>query len=372
MNPAAWRLHAAAGTATAAIGALLALPTPRTAAPPVPAPGPPALAQVWPGARTIDVAATLPGGATLAPAAVLDARTVIVQVTTTGTTGLAVLSSTDPAHPRMLQQMALGTELAFAGVTVAGTDVYWITSVSDNTGRSHSTLYRADVATGAVHAISDDTGQVTFSASQYDLQVVDGRVYWNATRSTSPLTDEIRSVAVDGGPVTVRPLADNSRLTAWPWVVSPPGADQPVTELSLVTGARHTITPTPGEQLSCGPVWCRGLTPGPRTTVITDRRVDGSGTPIRINNDGEDTTFVDIAALDRFEMLAAKISNPAAGLSKRLAGAPRHLAVYDLKTRRHTAIAISTGEGTAGGWLWWATGGNEALTWHLLDLTTLH
>jgi len=371
MNPAAWRLDAAAGTAIAAIGALLLMPTPHTVAPPVPA-GPLTLAQAWPAARTHDLVAALPDGSTLAPAAVLDAQTVIVQVTNAGTASLAVLALTDPTHPRVLQQMAVGAGATFDGVTVSGSAAYWMTSVPGGAGGSHATLYRADVAAGAVDKISDDTGQATFSASQYDLQVVDGRVYWNATRSTSPLANEIRSVAVDGGPVTVRPLADDSRLTAWPWLVSTPGTDQPVTELNLVTGVRHTITPTPGERFSCGPVWCRGLVPGPHTNVITDRRVDGSGTPIRINNNGEDAPFVDAAALDRFETLAAKITNPAAGLARRLPSAAEHLALYDLKTRRHVALAISTGVGTAGSWLWWSTNANETLTWHLLNLTTLH
>jgi len=366
MNPAVWRLYGAVGTALAAVGILLALPTPPTAAP-ANAATPLTLAQAWPGTRTIDLSATLPDGSTLAPAAVLDARTVIVQLTSadTNTTSLAALSTADPTHPRVLQRMAVGDGASFNGVTVAGADVYWMASIPDGTGGSHSTLYRAGITTANPVKVTDDTGQATFSASQYDLQVVAGRAYWTATHGIAPYTNEIRSVAVDGGPVEVRPLDDASQLTAWPWTVSPFVADQPVTELNLDSGARRTIAPKPGEELYCGPVWCRGVVSGPTTSVITDRHADGTGTETRINHDGEGIAFVDVAALDRFEMLAAPISTQAATASERFA-------MYDLKTRQHIALAVSTAEGTVGGWLWWATGDNETLTWHLLNLTTLH
>jgi hypothetical protein len=366
MNPAAWRLYAAVGTALAAVGILLALPTPATPTPAT-STGPLTLAQAWPGSHTIDLAATLPDGSTFAPAAALDARTAVVRITSadTNTTSLALLSTADPTHPRVLQQMAVGDGASFDGVTVAGTDVYWTTSVPDGTGGTHSTLYRADTTTGIPARITDDTGQTTFSASQFDLQVAAGRVYWNAVHASSPYTNEIRSVPVAGGPVAVRPLDDASRLTAWPWVVSTFVADQPTTELNLTTGARRTIAPKPGEELYCGPVWCRGVMSGPQTSVITDRHADGSGTETRINRDGEGMAFVDVAILDRFEPLAAPISNQATTASERFA-------MYDLKTHQHIALAVSTAEGTAGGWLWWSTGDNETLTWHLLDLTTLH
>ncbi|WP_433616514.1 hypothetical protein ACQP2P_14960 [Dactylosporangium sp. CA-139114] len=111
-------------------------------------------------------------------------------------------------------------------------------------------------------------------------------------------------------------------------------------------------------------MWCRTVVTTQQAAVVTLRRTDGTGQTARINTDGEIPLCTDVAAQDRFEFLAAPISTQAATASERLA-------VYDLASGRHLSIAVSTAEGLAGAWLWWAAGDNETMTWHLLDLTTL-
>lgn len=362
----AWRLRLAAAAALAAVTALLLVPTPGTPAPTAADTGvPPTLAGLWPAARTIDVPANLPDGASFAPAAVLDPHTLVVQITAAdnSTTALALLTTTDPGHPRILQQTVVADGGSFDAVTVAGGRVYWIASVSDDEAIAHSTVYRAD-PNGAPVALTADTGRATFSGSQYDLQVVDGRVWWTATRGTYPPTTDLRSVPVDGGPVTVRPLDGTYRLTAWPWSGSDGIAGQPVTQVNLTTGERRTIPVPAGQELYCGATWCRAVVVTEQSPVVSLRRADGTGPATRVNTDGEQFLFIDVAALDRFEVLATPISNQGVTSSERLA-------MYDLNSGKHIALAVSTSEGIAGSWLWWATGDNETLTWHLLDLTTL-
>ncbi|MGC9665268.1 hypothetical protein ACNTMW_01795 [Planosporangium sp. 12N6] len=365
MNASTWRMRAAVTAALAAAVTLLALPAPRSSAPATPA-GPLALAQAWPAARTTELAANLPGGGRFFPSAVLDPGQLVGTVTSAdgNRTSLVLLRTADPAHPRVLQEYRTADGVSIDAVSAVDGRIYWMTGTADDQGRPHTSLYRADAAGGQPRRLTDDTGRPTYYGSQYDLQVVDGRVYWTATRTIDPLTSELRSVPVDGGPVAVRPFDAAYALAAWPWLTTSGGSlGQPVSVLNATTGERRTIQPRPGEQLACGPTWCRATTSGPSNAVITLRRLDGSG-EVRVNADGEGSVIVDVAVLDRFELLAAPVSHP-------LAVASEKLAMYDLKTHRRVALAVTTAAGGRGRWLWWSTGDNETLTWHLLDLTSL-
>ncbi|NJC69582.1 hypothetical protein HC031_07585 [Planosporangium thailandense] len=372
MTASPWRLRAAATAALAAVAVLLALPTPRTAAPAAPA-GPLTLTQAWPAARTVNLAATMPDGSRFFPSAVLDPGHLVGTVSTAdgNHTDLVELAVADPTHPRILQGYDTAAGTSIDAVTAAGGRIYWMTSTPDDLGRPHTSLYRAEAAGGQPRDLTDDTGRPDYYGTRYDLQVADGRVYWIATRNVDPPTSELRSIAVDGGPVSVRPLDSAYALTAWPWLTSTPPLGQPLVQLNAVTGERRTIAPKPGEQLSCSPTWCRGTTSNATSTVITMRRLDGGG-EVRVNTDGEGSATMDVAVLDRFELLAAPLGGPTpTSEGGQRATTSEKLTVYDLKTRRRVAVAVATAEGVHSPWLWWSTGDNETLTWHLLDLTTL-
>ncbi|MFG2040130.1 hypothetical protein [Dactylosporangium sp. NPDC048998] len=365
-----WRIRLGAAAAVAAVAVLLLVPTPGGGADPDPAgsagsAGSATLAGLWPDARPMDLPATLPDGTTFTPVAVLDRTAVVVQIADAdgSTASLALLDPSDLAHPRPLQQIPIAGGGSFDAVAVEGDQVYWMSSVADDQGGTRGTLLRAG-RSGAPVTLTADTGHATFSGSLYDLQVADGRIWWTATRGAYPPTTDLRSVPVGGGEVTVRPLDGTYHLAAWPWAGSDGIGGEPVRQLNLVTGERRTIAQPLGEELFCGVAWCRSVVRAADSAVVTLRRPDGTGTTGRINADGEVPLFVDVAALDRFEFLAAPISTRAATASERLA-------LFDLKTGRRAALAVSTAEGLAGTWLWWATGDNETMTWHLLDLATL-
>ncbi|GAA2359353.1 hypothetical protein [Dactylosporangium salmoneum] len=358
------RIRVAAAAAVTATVLLLALPTPGT--PPAGSEAPATLSGIWPDARTVDLPATLPDGTTYTPAAVVDRHTVVAQIADAdpGTASLALLDPADLAHPRRLETIPIAGGGSFDAVTVDAGRVYWMSSVADDQGGSRSTLHRADTA-GHTVVLTTDTGHATFAGSMHDLQVADGRIWWTATRGTTVPTTDLRSVPLDGGPVTVRPLEGTYHLTGWPWAGDDGIGGQPVVQLDLTTGRQRTFTEPPGQDVYCGAVWCRIVVTTQQSTVVTLRRADGTGQTGRVNTDGEVPVFVDMAALDRFEFFTSPISTQAATTSERLS-------LYDLTTSRRVGIAVSTAEGLNGSWLWWATGDNETMTWHLLDLTTLH
>lgn len=371
MTAAAWRLRAAATAALTAAAVLLFLPTPRTAAPAAPA-GPLTLATAWPKARTLNLAATMPDGSRFFPAVVLDAGHLVGTVTAAdgNHTSLVELTVANPTHPRVLQAYDTAAGTSIDAIAAADGHIYWMTNTPDDQGHPHTSLYRAD-ATGEPRKLTDDTGQPDYYGTQYDLQVAGGRISWVATRTVNPPASELRSIAVDGGPVAVRPLDITYALTAWPWLTSTPSLGQPLIELNAVTGQRRTIQPRAGEQLACSATWCRGTISNAKSAVITMRHLDGNG-QIRVNADGEGSATMDVAVLDRFELLAAPLGGPAAtSENSRPAATSAKLTMYDLKTHRRIAVAVAAAEGVHGTWLWWSTGDNETLAWHLLDLTTL-
>ncbi|MEV6926653.1 hypothetical protein AB0M46_19420 [Dactylosporangium sp. NPDC051485] len=315
--------------------------------------------------RTVDLPATLPDGTTFTPAAVVDRDTIVVQIADAdpATASLALLDPADLAHPRRLDTIPIAGGGAFDAVTADAGHVYWMSSVADDQGGSTGTLHRADTA-GHATVLTTDTGHPTFAGSMHDLQVADGRIWWTATRGTTVPTTDLRSVPVGGGAVTVRPLEGTYHLTGWPWAGDNGIGGRPVVQLDLVTGAQRTFTEPPGQDVYCAVVWCRTVVRTEQSAVVTLHRTDGTGQTGRINTDGEVPVFVDIAALDRFEFFTAPISTQAGTTSERLS-------LYDLATGRRAGIAVSTAEGLHGSWLWWATGDNETMTWHLLDLATL-
>ncbi len=112
------------------------------------------------------------------------------------------------------------------------------------------------------------------------------------------------------------------------------------------------------ELMACSPVWCRSVIIGSTaaSTVIEALKPDGSQR-FRVATGNVAASTVDVGLLDRYEVYSY-------GNGK--------LALYDLGDRRTITIAKSISQASARGpMVWWSTGDNEAIAWHVIDLRTL-
>jgi hypothetical protein len=356
------RVHVSIAVALAAVGVALAMPSPQPARPPT-TPQPLRLAGVWPDAKPVTIPGTLSTGAAYQPSVIVDPTTSIGVANGSDATVTHLVIRTGETV-RTLRAMDNERGEAVAAVTVVDGRIFWAETAetagtADGTGQT--TVWRADVDGGAVRRLATDRGLIYSRDSAYDLQVVDGSVYWVTTDGERA---DVRSVPVDGGPVRVRALDRAFGLTAWPWATTSTTGDPGDVELlNLVSGERRLAPGGPEEFLSCAPDWCRV------TTLIDDgqniaygiRRPDGSE-----ERELTDTPMnVDVALLKRFELLPSEPSDSVRPYQR--------LSLYDLTTGRSVVVADAlTGPvGDHDDHLWWSTGDNETLQWHVLDLRQL-
>jgi hypothetical protein len=356
--------------ALAAVLILLALPAPHQPQAATTAAGsasrPATLNTLWPGARPFPLNATLSAGSTYAPALVVDGTTNVgVATSADGTQTSLVVNS--GATSRVLQTQSMGAG-SYNGVTVAGSRLFWMRSTASADGLSQSSVWNAPISDGPATMLTADVGQPLFTGSQYDLEPAGDRLYWISADGDRTDTTQLRSVALTGGTVSTRTLAGAWQLTQWPWLVTAPSAPNTAPGfLNLQTAAATPISVPPNKLVTCDRSWCR---------LIPDDRIHHDGTDL-VHPDGTDRQHIadkdstpianDPALLDRFEPLLTPTSHTLAGTSL------SRLSLYD--TSRHTQVQIDTAvskAGAQGDYLWWATGDNETLTWHALDLRTLH
>lgn len=356
-----WRVFWPLASALLAVGVALALPMPKPAQAPAPA-GPTRLADVWPSTRPGTLPSGLAGGSSYVPLLVFDpASSLGVATGADLVTARLVLCVGDTV--RELRAFRGQQRSTVAGATVADGRLFWVETGEGETGSRETSVWSADLAGGSPRRLATDSSEVLYFDSAYDVQVADGRVYWAAV---APSGGEIRSVPVDGGPVTVRPLDRLYALTTWPWVTSS-GASQPgdVYLLNLLTGEQRTVTAGPHEILTCTPVWCRV------TTLINEgqsllfevEHVDGQARR-RIGDSALTPLNTDVALHGRFEVLASVATAK---------GSNQRLWLHDLTNDRVVLLAetASTTVGSRGSYLWWSTGDNETLSWHVLNLDEL-
>jgi hypothetical protein len=326
--------------------------------------GPPALASVWPKATPFPIPATLPDGSTYTPMLVVDPSTSIGTATSADQqrTDLAVVPAAGP--PRVLQSQLVSDAGSFDGITVTAERIYWMHTVSEK-GTAHVTLWTAERSGGPARQLSADVGAPVFYGSEYDVQQVGDRLYWAAARPGHPDQTELRSIALTGGPVTVQVLDGAWALSAWPWLVTTPGAPGSRTRLkNLATGAVTMVDVPANKQISCSPTWCRVVPDTSGGTETDLLRPDGSDRRV-IDDTGAAAIDSDVALLDRFEVLMAV---PPATAAITLA----RLSLYDIRARRVVVIdRATTNAGGRGAFIWWSTGDNETIAWHGLDLRTL-
>jgi len=353
----------------AALGAaalLIALPSSR----PDQSDGGPAMravADVWPRAEIPEIPANLPDGPAYSPAFFLDARTSLgTSPSPDGTDLRLVLRDADGAF-RELRRLPIDGTPQYGGLVVAGQTVAWAESTTDDAGQGRTEMWAAELDVGAPpRLLTRDTGDVVFFNSQYDMVINDGQLHWVAVADDQEPATELRSVALTGGAAAVRTDPGAWSLSAWPFMVSAGTGQTGPVRLRDLSARRITDVPAgPTELVTCSPTWCRVLVlAGDGPGRIEMMRPDGSDR--RPVGDGAVTaSTIDVGVLDRFEVLSLS-SAPSAATSS------QQLLLYDLREDQTVVVAERVGMVLCrGGVLWWSTGDNETVSWHVLDLRTL-
>jgi hypothetical protein len=300
---------------------------------PVRAPGRPAAAPVvtdaWPGARISTTPGNLPDGAVFAP---------LTPDLRAGESG---------------GRLVVDGSVVRTGAARYVVDEAMLVWLEPGTG-----LFR--MADSVAELVTADIGNAVVLESQHDLVVHDEKVSWAATGPEG--TTEIRTVALTGGPVEKLVLPGKLALTDWPFATSAEiEQGGPSTLVDLRTSARTVVNGQSFELIDCTPSWCRVqvLRQGgsARLDLVRPDGPDGTGRR-RIGGAGLRPSVPDVLLLDRFAVLA----DDSRGV----------LCLYDVDRGQLADLASSFGTVVArGSAVWWSTGDNSALTWHVIDLGEL-
>jgi hypothetical protein len=345
------------GAALAAVAALLVLPAGGKAQP-----TPPVTAAVaWPQAQRGTVQASLPDGAEYRPGLFLDARTSIGTAASPDDRYLRLVRVGADGTVRELRRLPRADHPSYQALTVSGDLLAWVESTDGGELR----LFTAGLSDNRPRQLTADLGRAEFYQSQYDLVVADERVHWVATAKGD--VTQVRSVPLNGGPVRTRAEPGTWKLSAYPWLVN--GVNDTSGSTVLRNLATGRDTPVRGARdratTACSPAWCRmaSLT-ADGLNRIELMRPDGSARE-RMAGDTATTVIVDVAPLDRFEVLARP------GPNSELTGNNELIAV-EIATRRTVEISPDAGSVSyRNGMLWWSTGNLDAVVWHVLDLRTV-
>ena len=326
-------------------------------------PGPVAASVAWPAAQHADISAELRDGTLFTPGLFLDARTAV------GTAGSVDrhwqrLLIRDPAGgTRQLSRLPAADNPQYDDFALAGDNLLW-TQSSDNLPLQ---IWTAGLHAGAAPRLLAAGGNAVFYGNQYDFVYADGRVHWAATTSEQGDT-EIRSVPLTGGgPVSVRTQTGSWGLSVWPWLTDDmAGQAAGTTQLhNLITGRTIDVHVAAPDTATCTPSGCRVIAMNGSGALdgIDVMRPDGSARRRIAGGDGQ-AALIDVAVLDRFEVLSKPNAN------SDITGAAA-LLIYDISTGRTVTISPSASTvSERDGILWWSTGDQETVLWHTLDLRT--
>jgi hypothetical protein len=315
----------------------------------------------WPQAQRGTVPAQLPDGSTYRPGLFLDARTSIGTAATPDDRFLRLVRLGPDGAVRQLRRLPRAQHPSFPALTVTGDVLAWVESTDG--GKLRLLVAGRDGA--APRQLTADLGRAQFYRSEHDLVIADGRVHWVAAdRGDVTL---VRSVALAGGPVRTLRQPGSWKLSAYPWLVDGVNDSSGSTLLRNLATGRDTPVRGAGARTTtaCGPAWCRvaSLTRDGENRIEV-MRPDG-GDRARIAGDTAATVLVDVAPLDRFEVLAR------IGPNSELTGNNELIAV-EIATRRTVIVSPDAGSvAYRGGMLWWSTGKLDAVVWHALDLRTV-
>ncbi|MGH3735865.1 MAG: hypothetical protein ACRDT6_09630 [Micromonosporaceae bacterium] len=370
-HPATRRLSLGIGLVVALVAGMvmLWLPTPggqRDPAAPA-ASGPLRLTGAWPRAKVTEVSTTLADGTSYTPLLFVAAdRSVGTAATQDGAQQRLLLL--DAGRPRQLHSLDEGARPGFNAVVSDGKRLVWAETLPGDAGVADTTFWVAELSGGAPRKLTGDTGDVIFFGSQYDIQLVDGRLWWAAQppdAGPGNIVTELRSVPLDGGEVAKERIDGGYALAQWPWLVTIGGADTGPTKVRKATGGAPREVPAgSGEMVTCGAVWCRVIVLGNEGVARLDlMRTDGSGRR-RIAGSAATPAVFDVMLADRFEPLTAAARNGSAQ--------DQRLLLYDAKTGRTVIVADAIGMVRGrDGFLWWTSGTGETQRWQVLDLRSL-
>ena len=352
-----WGWHACGlGVTVAAVISIMALP-----------PDPPPPVTVTPITTPQRPPTTLPGllpdGTPYTPRYLLPNGTSLGEALSPDGSALRLVERAATGAVRVLRHRPTAHTPQYVGFTRVGSEIVWAESHAGPEGGRTELWAVAPDTTTPPRRVTADTGDVVFVNSQYDIVAHGDRLYWLAVAGRAGHT-ELRSVAVSGGAVTTHVVPGEWTLSAWPWLVSI-GAAGPIRLRAVDTGREVTVQAGPEELAACSPTWCRVLVSAPDGTTHLDvMRVDGSQRR-RIGGDSAVAAVVDVALLDRFEVLTVDPSSTVA------IDRPQ-LVVYDLATDRTITIAERAHTVlTRAGLLWWSTGLSRESTWQVVDLRAL-
>jgi hypothetical protein len=327
-------------------------------------PAPPArvgLATAWPDAQRAELPGNVPDGPIYHPLAFLDARASVgTAASPEGTHDRLVLRAADGSI-RELRRRPLDAHPEFGTMAVSGDDVVWTESVDGGPVE----LWTAKTGGDGVRRLTRDTGDPVFYGSEWDLVIADGRAWWVAA-AKDPQVTEVRSVALTGGAVTVRRERGTWALSSWPWLTDGPGDQTGTKTLRSLTDTVERRVVTTGTELStCGPSWCRVLVMTTGGLARIDAMHPDGTARRRIAGSTASAAITDVAVLDRFEILSE--ATPSSDLT-----GTQSLLVYDLRTDRTVDVSPeAAGAFARNGVLWWATGDQDSLVWHTVDLRTV-
>jgi hypothetical protein len=355
------------GTALAAATALVVIPTARPPGQANQAASMTTVERVWPDAKRADVPAGLPDGPAYSPVFFLDQQASLgTAPSPDGTQLRLVLRSADGAV-RELRRLPLAATPQYGGFARSGDDFAWAESTADAEGKGRTEMWATNLRSGQPpRRLTADTGDVVFFNSQYDMVLGAGRLFWAAVAPGREPATEVRSVPLTGGTVSVRTERGAWAMSAWPWLASAgSGVSGPVQLRNLEAGELIDVDAAGTELVNCSPAWCRVLVlAGDGPSRIDLMRPDGTDRR-RIAEGVATASLIDVAVLDRFEVLSLADS-------QRTVTNTQQLLLYDV--RRKQTVVVADGVGLVlcrGGVLWWSTGDSETTAWHTLDLRTL-
>jgi hypothetical protein len=320
------------------------------------------VAEAWPEAQRAELPGNLRDGPIFHPGIFLDARTSIGTAPSPDGGSQRLLVRNADESVRELRRRPLAGNPEFGAFALDGDDVVWTESADG----SAMQIWTAKTTGGPARRLTADTGNAVFFGSQWDLVIAEGRVHWAAAAPEGKPVTEIRSVPLTGGPVAVREEPGTWALTAWPWLTDGGGDQAGTTRLRNMATNRDTSVQTTGPELiTCAAVWCRVLVMnGDGLARIDLMHPDGTARR-RVAGSTAGAAVADVAVLDRFEILSE--TAPDSDLT-----GTSGLLVHDIKTGRTIDVSPAVdGVFSRAGVLWWATGDQDSLVWHTVDLRTV-
>jgi hypothetical protein len=348
-----------------AVGAaawLLTLPTPHT-------PGTDwTLTEAYPHARITDVHGYVEDGWSYLPQLFVDPQTSIGPSMSGRSGQTRLIVARNGMTQRVLRNLDAAQAPQFTGLAAAGDQIVWMEQTAGPDGQGDAAIWVADWRTGAARVLTHDTGEFVFFNSEDDLLILDGRVYWIATAPGATARSEVRSIPLAGGIVTTHTVDGAWDLIGGTWLTNAEIGGAARTELlDWRTGARVEVPTEGGELVSCAIRWCRAVALG------------GTGSSIRIDvlrTDGSHRSqaaagpvtavLVDVALSGRWELYGRSAGDDSSTTTVQLL-------LYDIDTKRLVVVAGGADQITGrNGYVWWATGSGDYVTWHVLDLDSLN